>query len=189
MWVPVNLFKMKSHCHLKEIEVYSRKYYDEQVKPLVQKQLHGRTVTKAKRLLIIKDTTEDKYKTEDENIKEEIRVHVLALRTLGANSDEEDEAKEGADEDMIDLVVCQVFFATLLQRPPIANFLNGQETHHIWQFSMSASKTPLIPVELSIFSKIPNLDTPMSIQGASHGEGIFWDFTAFNGALVLKELS
>ncbi|KAH9918976.1 uncharacterized protein B0H18DRAFT_957737 [Fomitopsis serialis] len=91
----------------KEIEVYSRKYYDEQVKPLVQKQLHGRTITKAERLLIIKDTTEDKYKTEDENIKEEIRVHVLALRTLGANSDEEDEAKEGADEDIIDPVVCQ----------------------------------------------------------------------------------
>ncbi|KAH9915613.1 uncharacterized protein B0H18DRAFT_959263 [Fomitopsis serialis] len=48
---------------------------------------------------------------------------------------------------------------------------------------MSASKTPLIPVELSMLSKIPNLDTPMSIQGASHGEGIFWDFIAFNGAL------
>ena len=92
----------------------------------------------------------------------------------------------------------------------MANFLNGQETNHIWQVSMSASKTPLIPVELSIkhayqdlliclsitshgqYSQRYLIWTPISIHEVSHGEGIFGYlfeyFCAFNGALVRAEL-
>ena len=50
----------------------------------------------------------------------------------------------------------------------MANFLNGQETNHIWQVSMSASKTPLIPVELS--SKHAYQDLLKCLSITSHGQ-------------------
>ncbi|KAH9918024.1 uncharacterized protein B0H18DRAFT_1123294 [Fomitopsis serialis] len=107
--VSANLFKKKSSRGLKEIEVYSRKYYDDRVKPLVDEELKGRTnVSRGERLNIIKAKTEEKFKVETESIKAEIKADMLALRTMAATSEKDgEEGDEDADENTINAVVCQ----------------------------------------------------------------------------------
>ncbi|KAH9839351.1 uncharacterized protein C8Q71DRAFT_894829 [Rhodofomes roseus] len=114
--VNLSLLKPKNRRNLKETEVYSRKYYDERIKPQVQEELSGRVVTKEERLGIIKRVTKELYDREDEEIKKEIRDEVDVLRAArgtpgkrGASegTDGSDAPAEATDEHAILAVVCQ----------------------------------------------------------------------------------
>ncbi|TFY57774.1 hypothetical protein EVJ58_g6820 [Rhodofomes roseus] len=114
--VNLSLFKPKNRRNLKETEVYSRKYYEERIKPQVQEELSGRVVTKEERLGIIKRVTKELYDREDEEIKKEIRDEVDVLRAArgtpgkrGASEGAEgsDAPEEATDEHAVLAVVCQ----------------------------------------------------------------------------------
>ncbi|KAH9913411.1 uncharacterized protein B0H18DRAFT_960372 [Fomitopsis serialis] len=110
-------FKSKSRRSLKDTEVYSRMYYDERVKPLVEKEIAkkkvaGHIVARTERLQIIKDVTVKAFDKENETIKAEVRAQMLARQTMAGNStDDGSEGEEGADkespENVIDAVMCQ----------------------------------------------------------------------------------
>ncbi|TFY65470.1 hypothetical protein EVJ58_g1965 [Rhodofomes roseus] len=114
--VNLNLFKPKNRRNLKDTEVYSRKYYEERIKPRVQEELSGRVVPKDERLEVIKRVTKEVYDGEDEELKEEIREEINALRAMtgtqgkrGASegASPADIATEVTDEQAINAVFCQ----------------------------------------------------------------------------------
>ncbi|TFY53688.1 hypothetical protein EVJ58_g9312 [Rhodofomes roseus] len=114
--VNLNLLKPKNRRNLKETEVYSRKYYEERIKPQVQEELSGRVVTNKERLEIIKRVTKELYDREDEDIKKEIRDEVDVLRAARGSAGKRgtsegtegsDAPAEATDEHAVLAVVCQ----------------------------------------------------------------------------------
>lgn len=97
----LDILRPRGRRALQATEIYSRKYYAERVKPLVQaaKRDLGRKATRAEGMKIVRDCIKEAYKNESREIKEEIEAERLAQNETDDNSgDSGDETSNEGDE-------------------------------------------------------------------------------------------
>ncbi|TFY57514.1 hypothetical protein EVJ58_g6971 [Rhodofomes roseus] len=95
--VDLNILKPRGRRALQATEVYSRKYYKDRVKPLVDDALKSGDYDKTARLNLIKRLTRETYEDESPEIKAEVEAEVLAARQELVESS--DEGGDGDNEE------------------------------------------------------------------------------------------
>ncbi|KAH9836853.1 uncharacterized protein C8Q71DRAFT_858050 [Rhodofomes roseus] len=95
--VDLSILKPRGRRALQPTEVYSRKYYKDRVKPLVDDALKSGNYDKPARLNLIKRLTRETYEGEDPDIKAEVEAEVLAAKQELTESG--DEGGDGDNEE------------------------------------------------------------------------------------------
>lgn len=105
--VKLDILRPRGRRALQAIEIYSRKYYAERVKPLVEAakcNLDGKA-TRSERMKIVRDCLKEAYKNESRKVREEIEAERLAQNRGGDNSDDSGDETSNEDDESHGTVV------------------------------------------------------------------------------------
>ncbi|EPS93721.1 hypothetical protein FOMPIDRAFT_94414 [Fomitopsis schrenkii] len=81
--VNLSILRPKGRRALQPVEVYSRKYYDERVKPTVDAAIEAGAVTEpSAKLNLVKRITREAYEADSDEVKAEIKDEVEALKSF-----------------------------------------------------------------------------------------------------------